>query len=108
LPLRLRRHLDLVTWGEFFQRYCEARGARIGTQGRQSEKTDNVSVLAAELGVQERTARRRLEAARLPEASAQGVNRVLEGLPAGRHPRLSLPAVGHCVFDANRPDCSLQ
>ena len=44
------------------QRYCEVRGVRVGTQGRQEEKTDNVSVLAAELGVQERTARRRLEA----------------------------------------------
>lgn len=63
-----RRHLDPVTWGEMFLRYAEARGVRVGTQGRQSEKTATVAVLAGELGVPERTARYRLEVAtELPE-----------------------------------------
>jgi len=59
-----RRHLDPVSWGEFFQRYCEARIANLP-----DNLTENLAIptLAAELGVQERTARRRLEAARLPE-----------------------------------------
>jgi N6-adenosine-specific RNA methylase IME4 len=62
-----RRHLDPVTWGEFFMRYCEIRGVVLG-QGARSDLTSvNVSEVAAELGVQERTARRRLQAARLPE-----------------------------------------
>ena len=68
-----RRHLDPVTWGEMFMRYAEARGIRVGIQGRQDEKTDTVSVLATELGVNERTARRRLAAARLPEALREQV-----------------------------------
>ncbi len=62
-----RRHLDPVTWGEFFIRYVESRGTRSGIQGRQPEKTDTVSVLARELGLSDRTARRRMAAARLPE-----------------------------------------
>jgi N6-adenosine-specific RNA methylase IME4 len=68
-----RRHLDAVTWGEMFIRYAEARGVRLGTQGRQSEKTDTVSVLASELGVEERTARRHVEAAHLSEPMKEAV-----------------------------------
>jgi site-specific DNA-methyltransferase (adenine-specific) len=60
----LRRHLGPVSWGEAFRKLAEVRGVRIGTQGRQVQKTDTVSVLAKELGVDERTAERRVKAAR--------------------------------------------
>lgn len=61
---RYRRHLDPVTWGEFFGRYCEARIANSS-----DNVTDNLAipVLAADLGVPLRTAERRLETPPLPE-----------------------------------------
>jgi len=66
-----RRHLDPVSWGEFFMRYCEAQGARLGSgKGDPTGKADKVAALALELGVPERTARRRLEAA--PRHAALG------------------------------------
>lgn len=63
-----RRHLDPVTWGEFFIRYAEARGVRLDGRGSgdPSGKTATVSVLAQEIGLTPRTAERRLAAARLP------------------------------------------
>jgi len=50
-----------------FLRYAEARGVIVDGKagGDQSRATDTVSVVAAELGVNERTAFRRLAAARL-------------------------------------------
>ncbi|MGO9197459.1 MAG: DNA methyltransferase [Acidimicrobiales bacterium] len=59
----LRRHLGPVEWAHAFRRLAEARGIRLGTQGRQGGKTDSVAVFAAELGVAPRTARRRLRLA---------------------------------------------
>jgi ParB-like chromosome segregation protein Spo0J len=59
----LRRHLGPVEWAHAFRRLAEARGIRIGSQGRQVGKTDSVAVFAAELGVTPRTARRRLRLA---------------------------------------------
>jgi N6-adenosine-specific RNA methylase IME4 len=49
-----------VSWGEFFMRYCKARIANSS-----DNLTENLAIpmLAAELGVHERTARRRVEAA---------------------------------------------
>lgn len=63
-----RRHLDPVSWGEFFGRYCHARGIDVDGQpgGDQTRASDTVSLAAEELGVNRRTAFRRLEAARLP------------------------------------------
>lgn len=57
----LRRHLGPIAWAEAFRKLADERGIRLGKQGRQ--KTDTVSVLAAELGVDVRTARRRLKVA---------------------------------------------
>ena len=71
----LRRHLGPVAWADAFRQLAEVRGLRVGSQGRQrsAEKTDSVTVfaerpadlstLAAELGVNPRTARRRLRLA---------------------------------------------
>ena len=59
----LRRHLGPVEWAHAFRRLAEARGIRLGSQGRQGGKTDSVAVFAAELGVSPRTARRRLRLA---------------------------------------------
>src|SRR3990170_4019025 len=61
-----RRHLDPVSWGEFFERYCEVKGVRLEERARNDLTGDTLSAVAAELGVQPRTAFRRLEAARLP------------------------------------------
>ena len=71
----LRRHMGPVAWADAFRQLAEVRGLRVGSQGRQrsAEKTDSVTVfserpadlstLAAELGVNPRTARRRLRLA---------------------------------------------
>lgn len=56
----LRRHLTPIKWAQAFERLAEVRGVRLGVQGRQEEKTATVAVLAAEVGVSERTARDRL------------------------------------------------
>lgn len=58
-----RRHLDPWKWGEAFKKLLADRGVRSGTQGQQKAKTDTVSVIAEELGVNERTARRRMRQA---------------------------------------------
>lgn len=63
----LRRHLDALAWAEQFEAFAAERGVRIGTQGRQA-KSDTMSDLAEELGVDERTARRRLAAKRAVES----------------------------------------
>ena len=60
-----RRHLDAVTWGELFLKYAEAKGVQV-TQGARNTSA-SVAEVAQELGVRERTARYRVEAARLPE-----------------------------------------
>lgn len=54
-----RRHLEPYEWGQAFKRLLAERGVRTGS-GRQkgdSEKAATVAVIAAELGVPERTAR---------------------------------------------------
>lgn len=61
-----RRHLDAVTWGEFFVRYAEAKGVQLGQGSRNDRTSATVAEVAQDLGVPERTARFRLEAARLP------------------------------------------
>jgi hypothetical protein len=80
----LRRHLGPVAWAEAFRRLAETRGLRIGS-GRQGGKTDTLAVLAAELGVAPRTARRRLRLAERLAAHPDLGARVDRGeLDAGR------------------------
>lgn len=57
----LRRQLGPVEWAAMFSRLAEIRGIRLRIPGRQ--RADTVSALAAELGVDSRTARRRLRLA---------------------------------------------
>lgn len=64
-----RRHLDSVRWGLVFSKMCEDRGVASG-KGKgnphsDEAKTATVAVLAKEVGVTERTAERRLAAARV-------------------------------------------
>lgn len=57
----LRRQLGPIAWADAFRLLAAERGVRLGKgKGDPSGKTANVSVLAAELGVNPRTARRRL------------------------------------------------
>lgn len=60
----LRRHLGPIGWAKAFERFAEARGARLGSgKGDPSGKAATVAALAAEVGVPERTARWRRDLA---------------------------------------------
>ncbi len=61
----LRRHMGPVAWAEAFRRLAEVRGVakRIGRAGRPRGNADTLSALSRELGVEPRTARRRLRLA---------------------------------------------
>ncbi len=65
----LRRHLGQISWANAFSKLCEIRGVKLG-QGKRNDgrscKATSVTVaeVAEEVGVAERTARRRLELAR--------------------------------------------
>ena len=61
----LRRQLGPISWAHAFERLAEARGigARLGSAGRPPVNADTVSALSRELGVNPRTARRRLRLA---------------------------------------------
>ncbi|MDA8314735.1 MAG: DNA methyltransferase [Actinomycetota bacterium] len=61
----LRRHMGPVAWAEAFRRLAEVRGVaeRIGRAGRPGGNADTLSALSRELGVEPRTARRRLRLA---------------------------------------------
>jgi hypothetical protein len=64
LALNLRRrHLDPATWGALFEQLCAARGVRVG-QGVRNATSASMSEVAAELGVSDRTARRRVAASK--------------------------------------------
>lgn len=66
------RNRDHVAWGEQFVKLAETRGVRVGEGGGPRRKDDNsvtVTELAAELGASERTAQRRVEATKLPQAT---------------------------------------
>ena len=68
----LRRHLGPVAWADAFRRLAEVRGVKLG-QGARNDRTSDtlsevarpadLSALATELGVNPRTARRRLRLA---------------------------------------------
>jgi ParB-like chromosome segregation protein Spo0J len=61
----LRRHLGPIAWAQAFRRLAEVRGVadRIGAPGRPTANADTLSALSKELGVDPRTARRRLRLA---------------------------------------------
>ena len=61
----LRRHLGPLAWAGAFRQLAEVRGVaeRIGKAGRPIGNADTVSALSRELGVEPRTARRRLRLA---------------------------------------------
>ena len=68
----LRRHLGPVAWAEAFRQLAEVRGVKLGQGARNDRTSDSVSevgrpadlsALATELGVNPRTARRRLRLA---------------------------------------------
>lgn len=76
-----RRHLEPYRWGGLFKELLDARGVERGTKhNRHTPRADTVSVLAASLGVDERTARRRMVAHDVYE-SAQEPDR--EAIDAG-------------------------
>jgi len=58
----LRRHLGPIGWARAFERLAELRGIRLSQGARNTSAT--VAEVAAELGVPERTARRRVALAR--------------------------------------------
>lgn len=63
-----RRQMPDVLWGRMFQQLCKAKGVKLGSgkgnlQAGKS-KGDTMSSLASELGVDKRTAQRRMKAAR--------------------------------------------
>jgi hypothetical protein len=65
-----------AAWGEQFKRLAEVRGVKLGSKGGRPAKNENpatVAGLAAELGVSERTAQNRVEAANLPEPEKAAV-----------------------------------
>lgn len=60
----MRRHLGPISWADAFKKLAEIRGLRLGRgKGDPSGKTATVAVLAEEVGVPERTARRRMKLA---------------------------------------------
>lgn len=58
-----RRHLEPWQWGQAFKRLLVEKGVKRGRGSNQGELSDTVSECAATLGVDERTARRRMAAA---------------------------------------------
>jgi len=71
---KARRHLEPWEWGQAFKRLLEAKGVKRGRGGdRRSKETvsvDTAKQLAADLGVDDRTARNRMKAADEYEAAS--------------------------------------
>ena len=63
-----RRHFDPVRWGQAFALLLEERGGKAKQGARNDRTSATVAEVAAELGVPERTAQRRLRKARQYEA----------------------------------------
>ena len=78
----LRRHLGPVAWASAFRRLVESRGLRLG-QGQRNDRraatSDTVAEVARELGVEPRTARRRLQIAHKLEGHPDLAERVDHG-----------------------------
>ena len=54
--------MDPITWAEAFEKLAEAKGVQLDeTHNRYTPRTATVAALAKEVGVPERTARRRLQ-----------------------------------------------
>jgi len=63
----VRCHLGPNSWGIAFKRLLEVEGLRLGQGARNDQTSDNLSEVAEEQGVDERTARRRLALAQALE-----------------------------------------
>jgi ParB-like chromosome segregation protein Spo0J len=75
-----RRHLGPVQWAEAFKRLAEARGVQLGKRGRKPNGNSvTVTELAAEVGVSQSTARRRLRDAGRLDGHSDLVEQVLGG-----------------------------
>lgn len=84
----LRRQLNPVAWAQLFRDFAAERGVRLG-QGKRNDRTSaTLAEVAAEVGLSERTARRRLAlavkvadhpdlAARVETAGTRGVERAI-------------------------------
>lgn len=57
----MRRHLGPISWAESFKKLLEVRGVKLGQGANQGEHSATVAECCSELGVPERTARRRLK-----------------------------------------------
>lgn len=75
-----RRHLDPVSWGEFFDKLCTVeykqeidKAAANSTAASAISKEEIDRRVAASLGVKYETAKKRRQAARLPEALKEAV-----------------------------------
>lgn len=75
-----RRHMDGIRWGRAFAKLLEERGVvtQRGPKPRDAFNSATVAEIAAELGVPERTARFRLEAARECDALPEPVRKEVE------------------------------
>ncbi len=83
-----RRQKPDHAWGRAFKKFCESRGVKLGRSGRKGpgrpktgDKQVTLACLAAEVGVTERTAKRRLKAAREYETYDDTIR---DGLDTGK------------------------
>lgn len=98
----LRRQLGPIAWADAFRTLAEARGIRLGQGQRNGRTSDTMSEVAAELGVTERTARRRLNLAAALAADPELAGAVDRGelTPAAardRARRVKIRAIGERI-----------
>lgn len=74
-----RRQLGPVSWGKAFGNLLEARGVKTGSENARQNTADTVSAVAGEAGVNERTARRRMNLARDLEGHPEVAKQVDRG-----------------------------
>lgn len=77
-----RRHLDPLRWGQAFRLLLEERGVESGqgsSAAKRHSQSATVADIAAELGVPERTARHRLEQAKVYESLPEPVRERVDG-----------------------------
>ena len=76
-----RRHLEPWQWGRAFKLLLEGRGVKTGqgsSAAKRHSQSDTVSEVAAELGVEERTARRRVRQADVYESLPAKARKAIE------------------------------
>jgi N6-adenosine-specific RNA methylase IME4/ParB-like chromosome segregation protein Spo0J len=72
----LRRQLDELSWADAFGRLARLRGVELGRGARNDRTSATVADVAAEVGVPERTARHRLQVAKLLTGDPELAERV--------------------------------